>query len=163
MSFLHLSFHHTVLRLRDTPTKKMFLFCYVGALAALSTAVLTQEVAPDEVRAASIYRNGQRHSEIIARKQVNHQYSSKPCGITQLTVVQATWDNQRAAGAMKSAQYKPLGYTRCVDGLADAAGGDPNNTFRCNNVCVLSKSCHNAQSSRLTGKPGGLVLFQESR
>ena len=50
---------------------------------------------------------------------------------------QATWDRQRAEGAMDSAQYKGLDYVPCVDGLATAIAGDANNTFRCNNVCLL--------------------------
>jgi choice-of-anchor B domain-containing protein len=39
-----------------------------------------------------------------------------------------------ASGAMNSAQYPELGYTKCVDGFAEAIPGDFNNTFKCNNI-----------------------------
>ena len=39
---------------------------------------------------------------------------------------------------MNSALYPELGYTPCVDGFAAAIPGDTNNTFRCNNVRIVS-------------------------
>ena len=51
-----------------------------------------------------------------------------------LTIAQAQWDAELAAGVMQSSQYPELGYTACENGFAAAVPGDANNTFRCNNV-----------------------------
>lgn len=54
-----------------------------------------------------------------------------------IITLQASWDAQRAAGAMDSsvyASYAAAAPVACVDGVAEVIVGDANNTFRCSNV-----------------------------
>lgn len=50
---------------------------------------------------------------------------------------QATWDSQKAAGAMDSTlypSYAGAAPVACVNGVAEVIPGDANNTFKCSNV-----------------------------
>lgn len=46
----------------------------------------------------------------------------------------AHWEAEEAVGMMNSSQWPRLGYTKCVNGFAEAIPGDPLHKFRCKNV-----------------------------
>ena len=66
---------------------------------------------------AELYDSRTIHRENMARKKAN-------------------WLAENATGILNSANWPELGYTRCVNGLAEAIPGDPLHTFRCRNVSV---------------------------
>ncbi|KAG9231338.1 hypothetical protein BJ875DRAFT_444182 [Amylocarpus encephaloides] len=87
----------------------------LSTLALLCSAVWAKEMAVNELKAAELYDSGIVHEELMARK-MNH------------------WAAEAEAGLMESVQYPELGYTKCINGIAEAIPGDAKNTFRCNNV-----------------------------
>lgn len=66
---------------------------------------------------------------------------------------QSTWDKQRAAGLMDSAQYEEIGFVECVDGIAEAVAGDKNNTFKCSNVRAYQIPFHPYPTNTRSGRP----------
>lgn len=54
----------------------------------------------------------------------------------KLTLVQAHWEAEEAVGLMNSSQWPRLGYTKCVDGYAEALPDSPLHNFRCKNVIL---------------------------
>lgn len=48
----------------------------------------------------------------------------------------AHWEAETAAGLMDSSQFPKLGYTKCIDGFAEAIAGDPLHKFKCKNVSI---------------------------
>jgi hypothetical protein len=92
----------------------------LGALAAITSYVAAKEIKVNEEKAARLYDSGEVHNKLMASKQ-------------------AVWAKQEAAGAFASEQYPKLGYTKCVDGYAEAIKGDANNTFACHNVSITPR------------------------
>ena len=58
--------------------------------------------------------------------------------------MQSFWEQRRAEGAFDSAQYPELGYTKCVNGWAEAIPGDRSNTFKCQNIDLYHFLSHEA-------------------
>ncbi|EHK96539.1 hypothetical protein M7I_7748 [Glarea lozoyensis 74030] len=100
-------------------------FTSLGALALSAGAAFSKEIAKDEVRGAELYDSGIKHSKIMAAKKVGLGYAN---------FTQAHWESEAAAGAMDSSQFPKLGYTKCINGFADAVPGDPLYKFKCKNV-----------------------------
>ncbi|PNS17381.1 hypothetical protein CAC42_7064 [Sphaceloma murrayae] len=57
---------------------------------------------------------------------------------------QASWDRQRESGEMDASQYPALDVdvVKCVDGLAVVEAGNPNQTFKCNNMDLYDFKAH---------------------
>ncbi|KAK3380444.1 hypothetical protein B0T24DRAFT_615420 [Lasiosphaeria ovina] len=88
----------------------------VASAVALGAAVAAaKELPKDERLGFEVYDSGAKMDEIMAIK-LEH------------------WQAELAAGAWNSSQWPRLGYTKCVNGVAEAIKGDPLNTFRCKNV-----------------------------
>ncbi|EPE31268.1 hypothetical protein GLAREA_12571 [Glarea lozoyensis ATCC 20868] len=98
-------------------------FTSLGALALSAGAAFSKEIAKDEVRGAELYDSGIKHSKIMAAKK-------------------AHWESEAAAGAMDSSQFPKLGYTKCINGFADAVPGDPLYKFKCKNMDLYSFISH---------------------
>jgi hypothetical protein len=63
---------------------------------------------------------------------------SRILGNFALISAQEHWANEIESGAMDSSQYGKLGYTKCVNGFADAIPGDPMHKFKCKNVSHMT-------------------------
>ncbi|KAH6685949.1 hypothetical protein F5X68DRAFT_241299 [Plectosphaerella plurivora] len=103
---------------------------YLAPLALMASAAMGKEVEPNLEIAAELYESGEIHNSIMADKLAN-------------------WKKAEEAGIFDSAQYPELGYTKCVNGWAEAIPGDPSNTFRCNNVDLYSFVSHAALGDSL--------------
>ncbi|KEY65503.1 hypothetical protein S7711_09293 [Stachybotrys chartarum IBT 7711] len=89
-----------------------------GAALTAASVAMAKELPKDELRAAELYDSRTIHRENMARKKAN-------------------WLAENATGILNSANWPELGYTRCVNGLAEAIPGDPLHTFRCRNFDLL--------------------------
>lgn len=87
----------------------------LGSLALFCSAVAGKEINRLGKGFNEAYDSGLVHERIMQKKM-------------------AGWDAELAAGVMNSALYPELGYTKCVNGFAEAIVGDKNNTFKCRNV-----------------------------
>ncbi|KAF4907578.1 hypothetical protein CGCF415_v007331 [Colletotrichum fructicola] len=85
--------------------------------AAVLTAVAVQarELPKDEARAAEFYDSGVIHERLMAKK-ISH------------------WEAEEAVGLMNSSQWPRLGYTKCIDGYAEAIPDSPLHKFKCKNM-----------------------------
>ncbi|KAJ4004020.1 hypothetical protein NW752_010898 [Fusarium irregulare] len=122
LALLHpsLSFsHNTLLKFCKMVKSSLIL----GAIAAFGSYVQAKEIKVDEKKAARLYDTGVMHNKLKASKE-------------------AVWEKQEAAGAFASEQYPTLGYTKCVQGVAEAIKGDPLNTFKCHNADLYSFLSH---------------------
>ncbi|CAG8956885.1 hypothetical protein HYFRA_00012340 [Hymenoscyphus fraxineus] len=95
----------------------------LGALALTASTVFGKEIPKDEVVGAELYDSGIKHQRIRNAKL-------------------AHWRAEKAAGRMASSQYPKLGYTPCVNGIAEAIPGDAAHTFRCKNTDLYSFISH---------------------
>ncbi|KAH8650523.1 hypothetical protein BGZ60DRAFT_534184 [Tricladium varicosporioides] len=98
-------------------------FISTGAAALAAVGVFGKEMAKDEVRGAALYDSGLIHSKIMAAKK-------------------AHWEAETVSGAMNSSQFPKLGYTKCINGFAEAIPGDPLYKFRCRNMDLYSFISH---------------------
>ncbi|KAK0614901.1 hypothetical protein B0T17DRAFT_498120 [Bombardia bombarda] len=81
--------------------------CAIGALA--------KEMPVNELLSKEMYQSGKMMEQIMEIKL-------------------AHWAAEKEIGALDSSQWPRLGYTKCVNGIAEAIPGDPLHTFRCKNV-----------------------------
>ncbi|KAF2225344.1 hypothetical protein BDZ85DRAFT_215457 [Elsinoe ampelina] len=98
---------------------------YASAVALLAVAIQGKEAEPNAELAASYYDSGVAHNTLMQMKM-------------------DSWKRAEEAGVMVSSRYPELGYTKCVNGFAEAIPGDRNNTFRCNNIDLYHFLSHAA-------------------
>ena len=63
----------------------------------------------------------------------------------------AQWAAEEAAGALDSSQWGELGYTKCVNGIADAKPGVAGHQFRCKNTDLYSFMSHSDMGCNVDG------------
>jgi choice-of-anchor B domain-containing protein len=99
------------------------LFAAGLGLMALASQTLAKEIPPNP-RTEMLYRSGAFMRQIMEDKE-------------------KTFTRQREAGAYQSSQYPPIDKrVNCVNGLATAIPGNPNYTFRCNNIDLFNFKSH---------------------
>ncbi|EXF75539.1 hypothetical protein CFIO01_06275 [Colletotrichum fioriniae PJ7] len=92
------------------------LFTSVTRAVALTAVIVHgRELPKDEARAAELYDSGIIHDRLMSAKI-------------------AHWEAEEAVGLMNSSQWPRLGYTKCVDGYAEALPDSPLHNFRCKNM-----------------------------
>ncbi|GAB7359548.1 hypothetical protein MBLNU230_g6736t1 [Neophaeotheca triangularis] len=82
-----------------------------------------------------------------AARFTEEEYDSGAVHEMLMGMKMAQWDAEIEAGTMESSQYPELGYTKCIDGFAEAIPGDQNNTFQCNNIDLYHFLPHSALGS----------------
>lgn len=63
----------------------------------------------------------------------------------------AQWAAEEAAGALDSSQWSQLGYTKCVNGVADAKPGVAGHQFKCKNTDLYSFMSHSDMGCNVDG------------
>lgn len=92
---------------------------YLAAVVGLAAVTFAKEIPKDPVRAAELYDSGVMHERIMAIKEEK-------------------WAQNRVDGVFNTAAgtyYPELHFAQCRDGKAIPFRDEPNNFYRCNNVC----------------------------
>ncbi|WDK13068.1 hypothetical protein CGRA01v4_04349 [Colletotrichum graminicola] len=94
----------------------MRLNSVTSAVTLAAVAVQARELPKDEARAAAeLYDSGVIHDRLMSMKI-------------------AHWEAEEAVGLMNSSQWPRLGYTKCVNGYAEAIPDSPLHKFKCKNM-----------------------------